>query len=140
MRLRLLARSDLETVRRLRNANREWFFDEREVSEAEQAAWFDSLSSRPVDFYVIEDARQIVGTISLTRRDTEIEIGNLLLDPTARRRGLMRRAVSQLIATPGCYVARVKPGNDRSLRVFRIAGFAERALDDVVWFEKRVPA
>jgi RimJ/RimL family protein N-acetyltransferase len=140
MRLRLLSRADLDTIRALRNANREWFFDSREVSAAQQAAWFDGLSARAVEFYVIEDAGHVVGTISLTRRGAEIEVGNLILDDRARGRGLMRRAVDELTRTPGDYFAEVKTDNARSLRVFRASAFSESLTGGVVRFTKRVRA
>lgn len=140
MRLRPVSRADLETIRELRNANREWFFDAREISAAQQLAWFDSLAERAVEFYVIEYDDIVVGTISLTKRGGEMEVGNLILDIRARGRGLMRAAVKEVTRRPGDYFAEVKLGNDRSLRVFRAAAFSERAEGDVVRFTKRVPA
>jgi RimJ/RimL family protein N-acetyltransferase len=138
MRVRPVSGADLETIRQLRNANREWFFDAREVTAAQQMAWFDSLAARLVDFYVIECDEVVVGTISLTKRDGEIEVGNLILDARARGRGLMRQALEALTQQPGNYFAEVKANNDRSLRVFRAAAFTERANGEVVRFTKRV--
>jgi RimJ/RimL family protein N-acetyltransferase len=138
MRLRPVARADLDAIRHLRNTNREWFFHDREISAAEHVAWFESLPSRPVDFFVIEEDGRVVGTISLTRRDRQVEVGNLVLDPSSRGRGLMRQAVTLLTAQPGDYVADVKAGNDRSLRVFRAAGFSETESGGVVHFTRRV--
>ena len=138
MRLRPLSRTDLDTVRRLRNANRQWFFDSREVSAADQAKWFDGLSDRPVEFFVIEDDDRVVGTISLSARGDEVEVGNLILDPAARGRGLMRQAVSLLSSKPGVYFAEVKSDNESSLRVFRACGFEESSADEVILFIKRV--
>ena len=66
MRLRRLAATDLERVRQLRNASRNAFFDSREISAEEQQAWFARLSEKPVEFYVIEDDGQVVGTVSVT--------------------------------------------------------------------------
>lgn len=140
MRLRRLSRADLDTIRALRNANREWFFDSGEITAAQQAAWFDGLAARPVEFYVIEDGDGVVGTISLTVRGAEIEVGNLILDARARGRGLMRRAVDEVTKRPGNYFAEVKADNDPSLRVFRAAAFSESVAGDVVRFAKRVPA
>jgi RimJ/RimL family protein N-acetyltransferase len=138
MQLRPLASGDLDTIRRLRNANREWFFDNREVSAAQQATWFENLGGRGAAFYVIEDQGEVVGTISLTTRDGGIEIGNLILDEAARGRGLMRRAVADLTTTPGDYFADVKIANERSANVFRAAGFSAMINGDVIRFAKRV--
>jgi RimJ/RimL family protein N-acetyltransferase len=74
----------------------------------------------------------------LTKRDGEIEVGNLILDARARGRGLMRQALEALTQQPGNYFAEVKANNDRSLRVFRAAAFTERANGEVVRFTKRV--
>ena len=137
MHLRRIASRDLETVRALRNMHRESFFDSREISAVQQQAWFESLAARPVDFYVIEEAGSVVGTISLTRRDQAIEVGNLILATGARGRGLMRRAVAQLTVQPGSYIAEVKQDNEPSLRVFRASGFAEETTAGVVRFTKQ---
>ena len=123
MRLRPLTRDDLEAVRRLRNANRHAFFDDREVSADDQARWFARLGDRPVKFFVIEAADRVIGTISLTETMDGREIGNLVLDPAFRGQGIMRRAVEQLTTEPGTYVAEVKAGNEASLGVFAATGF-----------------
>ena len=127
-RLRPLAEGDLETVRRLRNAHRQAFFDDREISAEDQARWFARLGERPVRFYVIEADDRVVGTISLSDTPHGREIGNLVLDPAYRGHGIMRRAVEQLTAEPGTYIAEVKAGNDPSLNVFANTGFEKSAI------------
>ena len=123
MHLRPLAKDDLETVRRLRNANRSAFFDDREIAAEQHAQWFDRLRERPVSFYVIEIDGAVVGTISVSETPHGREIGNLVLDHAYRGRGIMQRAVEQLTAQPGTYFADVKTNNDPSLRVFTATGF-----------------
>lgn len=138
MRLRLLAEADLDTARRLRNANRQFFFSDAAITAAEQADWFKTLPSRPIRFYVIEDNGVVVGTISATTRADGIEIGNLVLDPAARGKGLMRDAVRQLTSAAGHYFAKVKPGNTASLNVFAETGFSVASSGDVVHVTKDV--
>jgi RimJ/RimL family protein N-acetyltransferase len=138
MRLRPIGSTDLEAVRLLRNHNRECFFDTREISAAQQIEWFERLHTKPVTFLVIEEDGLVVGTISVTMRPGDREVGNIVLDPAYRGRGLMRRAVEQLTAPPGDYVADVKAGNTSSLNVFRGAGFSEETVGDVVRLRKRV--
>jgi RimJ/RimL family protein N-acetyltransferase len=128
MRLRLLEERDLDAVRELRNRNRQWFFDDAEVSVEQQRKCFAGLASRATRFYVIEDDGVVVGTISVTERGRGFEIGNLVLDEAHRGRGLMGQAVADLTRTPGRYFAEVKPGNDASLRVFERAGFVPESL------------
>lgn len=133
MRLRLIEEGDLETVRELRNRNREWFFDEREITATQQAAWFASLREKPIRFYVIEEDGAVVGTISVAESEDGMELGNLIVDDRYRGRGLMAEAVAELCRAPGTYFARVKPGNEASAHVFERAGFAVRHLH----FERR---
>src|SRR5579864_5763665 len=111
MPLRPIESRDLDIIRRLRNNNRSAFLDDREISLDEQQQWFAGLAARPVRFFVIEENNAVVGTISVTDRGQFKEIGNLLLDPAARQRGLMRAAVEQLTRDPGRYYAEVKSHN-----------------------------
>lgn len=138
MRLRQPAESDLETIRQLRNANRQCFFYDREVTPEQHVAWFHALPIKPIDFYVIEEAGTVVGTISATRSPNGIEIGNLVLADAARGKGLMRQAVRDLTTAPGHYFARVKAGNTQSINVFLATGFARESLADAVILSKTV--
>jgi RimJ/RimL family protein N-acetyltransferase len=123
MRLRPLEEADLETVRLLRNRNRQSFFHDDEVTPDQQQRWFESLSGRPVRFYVIEEGGTVVGTVSATETPEGVKIGNLIIDEAHRGRGLMRRALEDLTRAPGRYYGLVKPDNAVSLRVFARAGF-----------------
>jgi len=134
VRLRPLTADDLETVRQLRNANRHAFFDDREISAEDQRRWFQRLPGRPVRFMVIELDQRVVGTISVAETSAGKEIGNLVLDPRYRGRGIMRRAVEQLTAEPGRYLAEIKADNEPSQRVFAAAGFTP----DVIRVRKQV--
>lgn len=123
MHLRPIEAADLETIRALRNRYRQWFFDNREITRETHTRWFKALATKPIDFFVIEDDGRVVGTISVTTSADGMEIGNLLLDPECRGRGIMRHAVAELTAEPGRYVAHVKNGNTPSERVFLASGF-----------------
>lgn len=136
MQLRPLAEADLEFVRLLRNANREFFFHDAEISPVQQREWFRTLGSKPIDFFVIEDDGVAVGTISAKHSPAWVEIGNLLLVPAARGKGLMRQAVAQLTTAPGRYFSEVKPTNERSLAVFRANGFTVASIGAVLRLER----
>lgn len=138
MQLRPLAEADLEIIRQLRNTNRKFFFDDAEISVAQQAAWFKALAINPIRFYVIEDAGAVVGTISANTYPDGIEIGNLLLHRAARGKGLMREAVRQLTTEPGHYFAKVKSGNTPSIAVFTDTGFTVASRGEVVRLTKNV--
>jgi RimJ/RimL family protein N-acetyltransferase len=126
MRLRPLARADLDAVRILRNHSRAAFFDSSEISPDRHLAWFERLPMKPVSFFVIEDDDIVVGTISLTDAAEGREVGNLTLAPSYRGRGLMRQAIAQLTTAPGRYFAELRPDNEPSRRVFLSAGFVEQ--------------
>jgi RimJ/RimL family protein N-acetyltransferase len=128
MQLRLLEEKDLETVRLLRNSERRWFFHDEEITPEQHRAWFAKLGEKATAFYVIEEDGEVVGTISLTDTGDGQELGNLVLAERHRGRGLMRRAVAELTGTPGSYFARVKPDNERSLRVFEQSGFVTESV------------
>ena len=123
MRIRVLTKDDLETVRQLRNGSRHAFFDDREIAADQQARWFERLGDRQVSFFVIEVDGRVVGTISVSETPHGREIGNLVLDPAYRGQGIMKRAVEQLTTEPGTYFADVKKSNEPSLRVFAATGF-----------------
>jgi RimJ/RimL family protein N-acetyltransferase len=137
MRLRPLTRADLEIVRLLRNQNRDAFFDAREIAADRQIAWFETLPPTSA-FFVIEEDHRVVGTISVKEQPDGREVGNLLLDPAYRGRGLMRQAVEQVTARPARYFTEVKPDNRPSLNVFRAAGFSEEAAPGKIILRKVV--
>jgi RimJ/RimL family protein N-acetyltransferase len=129
--LRPIEERDLPVVRELRNRNRSWFFDDREISADQHSAWFDSLGERGVAFYVLEEDERVVGTISITPGEHGSEVGNLTLDDAYRGRGLMTRAVQELCSGPGPWFARVKQDNIASAAVFERAGF-----ESTLYFER----
>lgn len=133
MRVRSIEERDLEVVRDLRNRNRDWFFDAREVSAEQHRAWFEALPNRRIRFYVIEEDDDVVGTLSVTDTSEGREVGNLVLDDAYRGRGLMARALELVCTEPGPYFAYVKPDNEASRRLFERAGFGARHIH----FERR---
>lgn len=125
MRVRPLKETDLEAVRRLRNADRAAFFDSREISPEDQRRWFAELPAS-VSFYVLEEEGEVIGAVSLTDQGPDgIEVGNVLLDRCYRGRGLMTAAIRDLCAGPARYFARILPGNTASQSLFGRVGFTE---------------
>ena len=120
-----LGKADLEFVRQLRNRLRHWFFDSRPVSPAQHRAWFDRLKQQPeAAFYVIRLDGVPVGTISLRETSEGTEVGNLMLNESARGRGIMQDVCRQLLVPGRTYFARIKPENLPSLKLFMRLGFA----------------
>ena len=125
MRLRLIEERDLDAVRRLRNENRDSFFFNREVSEEQHRRWFENLLASPMQFYVMEEDGDVVGTISvIPGLPAGNEIGNLIVGEAHRGRGFALQALTGLTTEPGTYFSNVLPENDGSLTVLARVGFA----------------
>lgn len=88
--LRPITRNDLEFARQIRNANRQSFVDNREISPEQQLEWFESLANRAcVDFRIVWFDGVRVGTMSVTiHPDGSREIGNGTLLTEYRGRGI----------------------------------------------------
>lgn len=134
--LRLLEHRDINLLRELRNANREWFFSTRLVTANQQEEWWEDYQGE-LNFvvYAIQSGPTTVGFISV-RSDWEdtkeirggfgvCEVGNLLVAPAYRGQGVMTEALCEVRRLwPGCFwIAHVKPDNAASLRLFKKAGF-----------------
>ena len=97
----------------------------------EQRLWLERvLLDADVALYVAyDDERGVdVGTVRLDRRgDGEAEM-SITVDPDERGRGYSRDLIARGIEAAGNVrvVARIKPGNTRSLRAFRALGFDGR--------------
>jgi RimJ/RimL family protein N-acetyltransferase len=128
--LEQITRKHLEFVRKLRNENRQWFFNKRIISKAQQLEWYKHLDH---NFSIILLDGVPIGTISehhvhnveiLHRTYVGIyEIGNLMLDKKHQGKGYMTEAIRQMTKRGGFFVAFVKPENSASLKVFERAEF-----------------
>jgi RimJ/RimL family protein N-acetyltransferase len=127
--LRKVRLTDFYCIAGWRNANAEFFPEQRKFTELNQYAWFtDVYAHDPADHYymVLEttDGDYPVGTIAFNSKT--YEIGRVLLgDKQFERRGIMSEALAQLIeAFPvGRYWLRVKEGNDAAVRFYEKNGF-----------------
>ena len=81
--LRPIEKQDLEWARQLRNANKTYFFDSREITRTAHAQWF---ASRTEPFFVIEYNGVPAG--HCTEKFEGYEIQNVLIDEVYRRKGL----------------------------------------------------
>ena len=146
--LERLQHSDINLLRELRNANRDSFFDSRVISPNDQEQWWRRYSANPSGhFYTIWLNKVTpVGFLSvhclriiryfphgvshlqngITKWFDICEIGNLLLAPAHRGRGIMAEALTEvrrLYSPLTFWIAHVKVGNTASLRLFERAGF-----------------
>jgi RimJ/RimL family protein N-acetyltransferase len=122
---------DLEFLRQLRNAERRWFFDQREITSEAQAAWHRSLSANPDHhWYLVRVDHQPAGCFSIkVGSDGRAYIGSILLAPEFRGQGVMTRAMGTAMDGLGShlrYYTEVLADNDPSLDLFNRLGFTPR--------------
>jgi RimJ/RimL family protein N-acetyltransferase len=121
-------------------------FSDAEVAPDEHHRWFSRKLEDPATaLYVVEVDGEPAGQVRLDDDgDGSAEI-SIALAGAARGAGAGRRALRLALAEAGqqwpgvdVVIARVKPGNEQSLRSFAAAGFAEsRRSDEAV--ELRAP-
>ena len=131
VRLDTIGPEDLEFLRQLRNAERRWFFDQREVTPEAQAAWHKSLSQNPANhWYMVRVGDQRAGCFSIkVGADGRAYVGSILLAPEFRGRGVMTRAMAAAMDQLGDhlrYYTEVLSENDASLTLFKRLGFTPR--------------
>ena len=122
---------DLEFLRQLRNAERQWFFDQREVTPEAQAAWHRSLAAHPDNhWYLVRVDSAPAGCFAIkVGNDGRAYVGSILLAPQFRGQGVMTRAMATAMDRLGNhlrYYTEVLAGNDPSLELFNRLGFTPR--------------
>jgi RimJ/RimL family protein N-acetyltransferase len=134
--LKRLEHSEINLLRVLRNAERFSFFDTRIVTPQNQEHWWMSWNHHTlqIQFYTIWLNKVTpVGFLSVKLVRTlgrfEVrEIGNLLLAPAHRGRGIMHAALTEVrrLYNPLTFwVAHVKSDNVASLNLFARQGFIQ---------------
>ena len=124
--LRSIDVSDLENLRRWKNANRFAFFSQELISPEGQARWFDGYRARPDDWmFTVRVAEQPIGCMGFRRLGAAVDIYNVILgDPAMGRRGWMRGGLRLLCS----YVA------SRHTRAIGVQVL--RSNPAVHWYEK----
>jgi len=111
------------------------------IDPAAHRAWLSGRLARPdCMIWIIERDRAAVGQVRIERKGADFEI-DVYLEPAERRRSVASEAVGAALAAhaarfPGVAVlARVKPDNLASQRLFARLGFAliARAGDHLVY-------
>lgn len=133
-----LQHTDINLLRELRNANRKAFFDTTYVTEEMQADWWYRYGfDLTLNFYTIWlnnvtpvgflSVRDITGKHG-DSRIAVCEVGNLLLAPAHRGRGIMHAAITEvrrLYDPLTFWIAYVKPTNTASLKLFARQDFVQ---------------
>ncbi len=133
IRLRSLVRKDLEFARRLRNENRQYFFDNTYISRQDQIKWFENYQNKTDDYmFILEDRRIRVGMGAIYNIDYKqktAEIGRFAIDASFRERGYGKLLFEKIER-----ISRVELGveklnlevfedNLRAFRLYESAGF-----------------
>jgi RimJ/RimL family protein N-acetyltransferase len=132
LRLRPATADDAEALLAWRNdpATRAASFDQDEIALEDHRAWLGRRLADPACvLLVVEEEGRASGSVRLEREDAGTAEIHVALAPEARGRGLARRVLREASERAGELLgvdvvrARVKAGNESSLRAFRAAGF-----------------
>ena len=131
VRLDTIGPEDLEFLRQLRNAERQWFFDQNEVTPEAQAAWHRGLAANPNNhWYLVRVGDRPAGCFSIkVGEDGRAYVGSILLAKEFRGQGVMTTAMTAAMDQLGShlrYYTEVLSENDPSLNLFKRLGFAPR--------------
>ena len=131
VRLDTIRPDDLEFLRQLRNAERQWFFDQNEVTPEAQAAWYRGLAANPNNhWYMVRVGDRRAGCFSIKVGDEgRAYVGSILLAPEFRGQGVMTRAMAAAMEQLGNhlrYYTEVLHDNDPSIGLFKRLGFTPR--------------
>ena len=130
---RLLSISDpgLHFAYTLRNANAEFFFYGKKVTWVQHTEWFINCSKYhpEFEFFIIwqrklRDIRELrVGTIAVEhRKDCEF-LQNLCIVDWARRQGIARWAITQLMRPGRFVVGEIQTSNKHVIKMYQDLGF-----------------
>jgi ribosomal protein S18 acetylase RimI-like enzyme len=118
LKLKLITREDLEWARTSRNDNRQFFMHQKTITPKTQEYWF--IGNRSQFFIVWLDGKR-VGTISVNK---ENEIGNVLILPEYRGKGLFKKVIKLIEKDFGKHLSlEVRVDNDDAIKVYEKLGF-----------------
>jgi RimJ/RimL family protein N-acetyltransferase len=97
---KLLSLRNLEFVRLLRNENREWFINSREIDPIAHAMWFALENLGNLNLVIYLDSYEPVGFISLYNitPDGRANIGRMMVSSNHKHQGIMTRAIIKVFA------------------------------------------
>jgi RimJ/RimL family protein N-acetyltransferase len=90
---------DAELLRAWKNADRTAFFDQSEITVAQQAEWLSGLARRDDDFmFMVDVSGRPVGCMGYRRRGEAIDVYNVICGRREYRRGgIMSRALQAML-------------------------------------------
>jgi RimJ/RimL family protein N-acetyltransferase len=133
--LRPLTEADLLLTLVWRNASREAFFHNAELTMAQHEAWFAKYLSGTDTMLIVEHDGVAIGQLGVSNHDgASIELGQVLMAPEQRRRGYMREAIALLLdwlKTQGItrVIVNLKPENTAATALYLAVGFGARQME-----------
>jgi RimJ/RimL family protein N-acetyltransferase len=130
--LKPLRPSDLEYIRKLRNANCEFFFYPQKVTQKQHDEWYKKWLDNPFQFfYLIYYRGAAIGTVSVTASFEKKcwEIGNVIIEKDMRGKGVLENVIEILRQTYGStLMLRVRGDNERAIKAYQKCGFKIKSL------------
>ena len=132
MKLKPITEKDLDFARKLRNDNREYFFNQEIIRPLAQLNWFMGiLGTLDYWFYIIWDKKR-VGTISYKLKDGIGEVGNVVIDKKYRKKGYLKLAFEELLKLHKEKMClKVIPTNINAILAYEALGFKEK--ERILW-------
>lgn len=98
--LRSATSEDMERLRQWKNAQRQFFFHQEEISQSQQRQWFDALEQRSHDLMLMAVFEgQVFGCMGIRWQADHWDIYNVILGlPDYGKRGLMGQAFAAMLA------------------------------------------
>lgn len=122
--------ADLRFAWRLRNANREFFFNSELISwEQHTLWWLSQLKRLDFQFYIIWRNGHRAGTIAHEEKWMReagywlVFLQNLCIAEKYRGHGLAKWAIKELMRRNRFIIAQVKPDNKHVIRMYEELGF-----------------
>jgi RimJ/RimL family protein N-acetyltransferase len=130
--IRLATLQDARLLLAWRNdpTTREFAFDQGVIRREEHREWLNrKLTDHRCALFILEDAGEPVAQVRLDKLPDGGADVDVAVAPQARGQGLGTQALRRVVPVAAdrleasCVIARVKPGNEASLRTFAAAGF-----------------
>lgn len=127
---------DLEFARKLRNNNRQYFFNSKEIDEETHLDWFNKVQlDNHFWFFIIWLDKERIGTISVKEEFEGTEIGNVIIDKKYREKGYLKQVIEEInklldkLDKP--FYVKVIPSNTIAIVAYEAIGFKEK--ERILW-------
>jgi ribosomal protein S18 acetylase RimI-like enzyme len=126
---------NLEFIRKIRNDNRQYFFNTGYISKAKHRKWFDEsyspfLIKKEFFFYIIKSGDKNIGTLSIQNKGELYEIGNVIILKEHRKKGIFKRFIKQFKKKVNKkIVLKVRADNKNAIEAYKKSGFEEKVIE-----------